>query len=57
MNDWLRDIFQGRPWWMNALLLFSGFIAVYIVLTVVGTAFRGQGQELRPPWDIVVVEE
>jgi hypothetical protein len=38
------------------LLLFSGFIAVYIVTTVVGTAFRGQGQELRPPWDIVVVE-
>ncbi len=39
-----------------ALLIFSGFIAVYIVTTVVGTAFRGQGQELRPPWDIVVVE-
>lgn len=39
-----------------AILIFSGFIAVYIVTTVVGTAFRGQGQELRPPWDIVVVE-
>jgi hypothetical protein len=39
-----------------ALLIFSGFIAVYIVTTAVGTAFRGQGQELRPPWDIVVVE-
>jgi hypothetical protein len=39
-----------------ALLIFSGFIAVYIVTTTVGTAFRGQGQELRPPWDIVVVE-
>ena len=29
---------------------FSGFIAVYIVLTIVGTAFRGQGMELLPPW-------
>ena len=40
-----------------AILIFSGFLAVYIVTTVVGTAFRGQGQELRAPWDIVVVEE
>ncbi len=29
---------------------FSGFIAVYIMLTLVGTAFRGQGMELLPPW-------
>jgi menaquinol-cytochrome c reductase cytochrome b/c subunit len=29
---------------------FSGFIAVYIVLTIIGTAFRGQGMELLPPW-------
>ncbi len=27
MNDWLRDIFQDRPGWMNALLIFSGFMA------------------------------
>ncbi len=40
-----------------ALLVFSGFIAVFIVTTAVGQFFRGQGQELRPPWDIVVVEE
>ena len=38
------------------LLIFSGFLAVYIVTTATGTVFRGQGQELRPPWDIVVVE-
>ena len=31
MNDWLRDIFQGRPWWMNVLLVFSGYMAfVYV---------------------------
>ena len=27
MKDWLRDIFQGRPWWMNALLVFSAYMA------------------------------
>lgn len=31
---------------------FSGFIAVYIVLTIIGTAFRGQGMELMPPWEV-----
>lgn len=31
MNDWLRDIFQDRPWWMNLLLVFSGWMAfVYV---------------------------
>ena len=40
-----------------AILIFTGFISVYIVLITVGVAFRGQGQELRPPWDIVVVQE
>ena len=41
----------------TAILIFSGFIAVYIVLTAVGQFFRGEAQELRAPWDIVVVEE
>ena len=40
-----------------AILIFSGFIAAYITLIVIGVAFRGEAQELRPPWDIVVVEE
>ena len=40
-----------------ALLIFSAFIGVYLTTTIVGTAFRGQGQDLRPPWDIVVLEE
>ena len=31
---------------------FSGFIAVYVVLTIIGTAFRGAGMELFPPWDV-----
>lgn len=31
MNDWLRDIFHGRPWWMNVLLVFSGYMAFFYV--------------------------
>jgi short-subunit dehydrogenase len=31
MNDWLRDIFRDRPWWMNALLVFSGYMAFLYV--------------------------
>ncbi len=27
MNDWIRDVFQGRPGWMNALLVFCGWMA------------------------------
>lgn len=38
------------------LALFSGFVASYGVLTLVGTAFRGQGQELVFPWDLKVSE-
>ena len=40
-----------------AILIFSGFLSVYLVLIIVGTTFRGQAQELRPPWDIVVIQE
>jgi hypothetical protein len=38
------------------LVLFSGFIGAYGVLTLVGTAFRGQGQELVFPWELKVSE-
>ena len=31
---------------------FSGFIAVYLVLTIVGTFLRGHGMELLPPWEV-----
>ncbi len=27
MNDWLHDIFRDRPWWMNALMVFSAWMA------------------------------
>lgn len=38
------------------IALFSGFVAAYGVLTLVGTAFRGQGQELVYPWELKVSE-
>jgi hypothetical protein len=28
MADWLRSVFSGRPWWMNALMLFCAYMAV-----------------------------
>jgi hypothetical protein len=38
------------------IVLFSGFVGAYAVLTVSGTAFRGQGQELVFPWELKVSE-
>jgi hypothetical protein len=34
------------------LSLFSGFIVAYWVMTIIGAAFRGAGQELVWPWDV-----
>jgi len=34
------------------LALFSGFVGAYGILTMVGTGFRGQGQELVWPWQL-----
>lgn len=31
---------------------FSGFISVFVVLTIIGTAFRGKGMELYWFWDV-----
>ncbi|MBI2767000.1 MAG: hypothetical protein HYX53_13960 [Chloroflexi bacterium] len=38
------------------LALFSGFVGAYGILTLVGTAFRGPGQELVFPWQLNVSE-
>lgn len=27
MRDWFQDIFRGRPWWMNAVMVFSAWMA------------------------------
>ena len=36
----------------HMILQFSGFIAVFIALTVSGTALRGEGMELFWPWEV-----
>ena len=46
-----------RIGWANTrrdvmLALFSGFIVSFWVMTLIGAAFRGAGQELVPPWDV-----
>jgi menaquinol-cytochrome c reductase cytochrome b/c subunit len=38
------------------IVLFSGFVGAYGVLTMSGTAFRGQGQELVWPWEVKISE-
>ena len=32
--------------------LFTGFVVVYWIMTIVGAAFRGAGQDLVLPWDV-----
>src|SRR5438105_4518969 len=41
--------------WMIAI--FTGFVAVYVVLTVVGTSMRGPGMDLFPPWSVPVTHQ
>jgi menaquinol-cytochrome c reductase cytochrome b/c subunit len=42
-----------RPSRRDVLIaLFTGFVVTYLVLTVVGTAFRGEGMKLYWPWQI-----
>ena len=31
--------------------LFTGFVVSYVILTIFGTFFRGQGMQLYWPWD------
>ncbi len=33
------------------LALFTGFVISYVLLTIVGSFFRGQGMQLYWPWD------
>ena len=47
---WRTGIARSRRDHMIAQ--FSGFISVYVILTVVGTAFRGRGMELFWFWEV-----
>jgi hypothetical protein len=34
------------------IALFTGFLVVFWIMTIVGSAFRGEGQDLVPPWEV-----
>ena len=38
------------------ITLMSGFVGVFLMLTIIGTAFRGPGQDLTWPWDLRTLE-
>jgi hypothetical protein len=37
------------------IALFTGFFVAYFVLSIFGTSFRGEGQNLTWPWDLPLV--
>ena len=39
------------------IALFTGFVVTYLVLTVSGTSFRGEGQNLTVPWQLPLEHE
>lgn len=52
MSAILHKVGLARTKRDHMIAQFSGFIAVYVTLTIIGTAFRGQGMELLFPWDV-----
>lgn len=56
----LIAILRRLQWAQNgrdvAIALFTGFITVYVILTIVGAGFRGAGQDLVLPWDVPRLE-
>jgi menaquinol-cytochrome c reductase cytochrome b/c subunit len=52
--SWLLLVIVKQRWGGNpryyCIALFTGFVAAYVVLTIIGTAFRGPGMNLYWPW-------
>ncbi len=48
----LRVAWKGLDRSEIVVALFTGFVAAYTVLTFVGTAMRGPGMDLYPPWAV-----
>ncbi len=48
----LRVVFKNLTLSEMIIGLFTGFVIVYAVLTFVGTAMRGPGMDLFPPWAV-----
>ena len=47
-----RDIDRSEV----VIALFTGFVVTYVVLTFVGTAMRGPGMDLYPPWAVPPIQ-
>jgi hypothetical protein len=51
---WILCLIVKQRWGGNpryySIALFTGFVAAYILLTIIGTAFRGPGMNLYWPW-------
>ena len=50
-----------RLGWMDsmrdgAIAIFTGMMAVYFILTIIGAGFRGAGQDLVLPWDVPEID-
>jgi hypothetical protein len=55
----LAIVIQWRFGWVRTrrdvfIVMFTGVMAGYLILSIIGSFFRGPGQTLIPPWDIKV---
>jgi menaquinol-cytochrome c reductase cytochrome b/c subunit len=48
----IKAVFKGADLTEILIALFTGFVTVFAVLTFVGTAMRGPGMDLFPPWAV-----
>jgi menaquinol-cytochrome c reductase cytochrome b/c subunit len=48
---------MGRSMRDAMIALFTGFMACWLTLTLIGTGFRGEAMELLPPWEVGGAEE
>jgi hypothetical protein len=48
----IKRVFKGADLTEILIALFTGFVTVFAVLTFVGTAMRGPGMDLFPPWAV-----
>ena len=46
MSEWLRDVFHGRPWWMNAVMVFCAYMAFVYMPWDIFWKPVGQDQEV-----------
>jgi len=54
---WLLIFVLRRLGWVQtmrdgSIAIFTGMMAVYFILTIIGAGFRGAGQDLVLPWDV-----